>query len=67
MNMIACSPVSVSPNLLSAAPSLSGRLPPSLNGPSHEMLARQIVFNPAQAAAVYRPLDMATVLDLLYG
>ena len=66
MNMIVCSPVSASPNLPSAL-SLGGWMPPGLNRPGHEALGQQIVLNPAQAATVYRPLDMATVLDLLYG
>ena len=66
MNMIVCPPVSA-PHNLPAALSLGGWMPPRLNRPDHEALGQQIVLNPAQAAAVYRPLDMATVLDLLYG
>ena len=66
MNMIVCPPVSTSPNL-PATLSLGGWMPHRLNRPDHEALGQQIVLNPAQAATVYRPLDMATVLDLLYG
>lgn len=66
MNMIVCPPVCASPNL-PAARSLGGWMPPGLNRPDHQALGQQIVLNPAQAATVYRPLDIATVLDLLYG
>ena len=66
MNMIVPSPVSV-PSTLYATASHGDWVPPGLNLPRHEALGQQIVLHPSQAAAVYRPLDIATVLDLLYG
>lgn len=66
MNLITCPPVNTTAPLSSMA-SLNAWHAPVLTTPRPQGLVQQIVLDPHMAAAAHGKLDMATVLDLLYG
>ena len=66
MNLIVCPTVNTTAPLSSTV-SINAWHVPAQTTPRSQGLSQQILLDPQTAAAAHGKLDMATVLDLLYG